>query len=128
MKMIKKMLYLISLSCFLFVACEKDDPNAGIVADYEVAVGEDFQIEMNANHTTGYEWKWTNEASVAIVDTIGWTYESEGGGEMIDGSGGKEIWTFTGISKGLDTLFFEYCRSWEANSSVDTLQYIVRVK
>jgi inhibitor of cysteine peptidase len=44
------------------------------------------------------------------------------------GVGGNEIWKFKGKETGVDTLIFEYCRSWEKNSTVETKKVVVKIK
>ncbi|MBN1927445.1 MAG: protease inhibitor I42 family protein [Prolixibacteraceae bacterium] len=125
----KKIFSVNSIISLLFViifavACDKADPYAEIQADYEIAVGEEFEIEFDANHTTGYMWQWINETTVSIVDTVGRTYTAGTG----IGAGGKETWTFKGISEGLDTVMFDYSQSWNELMACDTTTYIIRVK
>jgi predicted secreted protein len=112
----------------IFICCNKEKVNESdkIAADYEIAVNDSFQIELVANHTTGYAWVWTNREGVNITDTIDYEY-------IIDhpdtaGSGGKEIWKFKGIKTGLDSVKFEYKRSWDPNSTIDSKNIVVRVK
>jgi predicted secreted protein len=93
---------------------------------YELTVDDRFTIELTSNHTTGYSWKWTNQQSVTVVDSVDYEYITDKP-ELV-GSGGKEIWKFRGIKKGADTLKFEYNRSWEPNSSVKSQTIVVRVK
>ena len=94
--------------------------------DYEIAVNESFQLELDSNPTTGYRWEWTNKESVSIVGTLDNKYVS--GSPASAGSGGKEIWKFKGLKSGLDTIKLEYCRSWEPNSSVDKKTITIKVK
>jgi len=94
--------------------------------DYEIAVNDSFQLELDSNPTTGYRWEWTNKESVSIVGTLDNKYVS--GSPASAGSGGKEIWKFKGLMSGIDTIILEYCRSWEPNSTVDKKTITIKVK
>jgi inhibitor of cysteine peptidase len=94
--------------------------------DYEIAINESFQVELDSNPTTGFAWKWTNKQSVSIVDTFSNEYIPNKP-ELV-GGGGKEIWKFKGLTSGIDTIKMEYCRPWDAASAVDTKDFTVKVK
>ena len=94
--------------------------------DYEVAVGASFSIELASNPTTGFRWHWVNRNSVSTIDSTGYSYKSSGAGKM--GSGGAEVWTFTGRRSGTDTIKFQYNRSWEKKPALKTQVYSVNVK
>jgi predicted secreted protein len=93
--------------------------------DYEVAVGSSFSIEMTSNPTTGYRWHWMNRNSVSTVDSTGYRYIQDSPGKM--GSGGKEVWTFTGKRSGTDTIRFDYNRAWAKKPAVNSKTFTVRV-
>jgi len=95
-------------------------------SDYEIELNENFQLELDSNPTTGFAWKWTNKQSVTIVDSVGREYIPNT--PVLTGSGGKEIWKFKGIKTGIDTIKLEYCRSWEAASTVTSKTITVKVK
>jgi len=94
--------------------------------DYEIAVNESFQLELDSNPSTGYSWKWTNKQSVSIVETLDEEYIPSA--PALIGSGGKEIWKFKGLKGGTDTIKLEYCHSWDPKSTVDTKEITVKVK
>jgi predicted secreted protein len=93
--------------------------------DYEVTVGSSFSIEMASNPTTGYHWHWINRNSVSKVDSIGYRYIQDSPGKM--GSGGKEVWTFTGKRSGTDTICFNYSRAWVKNTAANSKAFTVKV-
>jgi len=94
--------------------------------EYEIAVNESFQIELDANPTTGYAWKWTNQQSVTIVDTFDFEFIPGTPGSI--GGGGKERWNFRGLSSGTVSIKMEYCKSWDPKSTIELKEIIVRVK
>ncbi|MBM4176751.1 MAG: protease inhibitor I42 family protein [Ignavibacteria bacterium] len=122
-----KIIFLLVISSLFFI-CRKNGDNNGsdYKFDFDIEKGKSFQIELKSNPTTGYSWKWINRTSVSIVDTAGYKYLPDRPGLV--GSGGKEIWTFKGMSIGNDSLRFEYNRSWEPNSTVESKTIYVRVK
>ena len=107
-------------------ACKVQDKKSNATKpDYEISVNQSFQIELAANPSTGYSWKWSNQQAISIVDTAGINYVGDNPG--LTGSGGKAIWKFKGKKTGVDTLKLEYCRSWEPNSTVETKKIVVKV-
>jgi len=113
---------LASAVLILASGCRKNDV---INSDYEISVNETFQVELVSNPTTGYTWKWANEQFTNIVDTINWTYVPDAP-ELI-GSGGKEVWEFRGIQTGIDTIKLEYCQSWDASSTIESIHLVINV-
>ena len=94
--------------------------------DYQIAVNESFQIELNSNPTTGYSWKWTNKDAVKIVETFDFQFKIDE--PVLAGSGGKEIWKFKGLKSGTDTIRLEYCRPWDPSSTAASKNLVVTVK
>ena len=107
--------------------CSENNKTVGDTkTDYTIAVNENFQIELDSNPTTGYNWNWVNKKSVSIIDTFDYKYIPNT--PVLMGSGGKAIWKFKGIKSGTDTIKLEYCRSWEPNSTVAKKTITVKVK
>ncbi len=123
-----KTLSFVFLFIIVFPGCRKNKyfSNEKTNADYEIAVNEQFQLNLISNPTTGYSWKWVNEQAVKVVHSSDKSFVSDT--PVLVGSGGKEIWKFKGITTGVDTIKMEYCRSWEPNSTLNTKTIIVRVK
>jgi len=94
--------------------------------DFEIAVNESFQVELDSNPTTGFGWQWTNKQSVSIVEILDQQYIPNK--PILIGSGGKAIWKFKGFKSGTDTIKLEYCRSWEPKSTVTSKAITVKVK
>ena len=108
-----------------FSGCGKEDDNSTIY-NYEVSVDEQFQVDLISNPSTGYSWVWINKQAVSIIDSIGFNFIPDT--PVMAGSGGTEIWTLKAVSRGIDTMKFEYCRFWEPNSTIDTKSIVVKVK
>ncbi|WP_212191439.1 protease inhibitor I42 family protein [Carboxylicivirga sediminis] len=109
-----------------YLGCNSKGSNSINRVDYDIEVGELFQVELNANRTTGYSWKWMNSESISIVDSIDLSYKPDT--SALVGSGGAEIWIFKGMKPGIDSLKFEYSRPWEQNSVSKSKVVTIRVK
>ena len=97
-------------------------------ADIEIRKNEIFNISLKSNPSTGYSWKWIKEQSSKIIDSVSLTYIQDKTAINKVGVGGDEVWKFKGKKIGIDTLTFEYCRSWEPKSTVETKKIIVKIK
>jgi inhibitor of cysteine peptidase len=95
--------------------------------DYELSKNETFDVRLKSNPTTGYSWKWIKNNASKKVDSVLSTYIQDKSAPGMTGVGGHEIWKFKGIETGVDTLTFEYCRSWEPNSTVETKKISVKI-
>jgi predicted secreted protein len=86
----------------LLLACQKENIDTTIRA----AEGSSFNIQLRANRTAGYHWKWINRDEVTIADTTGLEFIIDN--PDLEGSPGTEVWTFKGKIKGEETLSFVY--------------------
>ena len=86
-------------------------------SDYEIGVGDSFQLELTSNPSTGYSWNWSNQQAVSVVEKTDSKYTASNPGSI--GGGGSEVWTFKGLKSGSDSLKFEYKRSWEPDSPAE---------
>ncbi|MBI9101642.1 MAG: protease inhibitor I42 family protein [Spirochaetales bacterium] len=89
-------------------------------AEYSIKVGETINIELESNWSTGYQWHFINSDAVTVVAKSDMNYGAdESGDDQIDdeeelcGAPGVEVWRFTGMTPGKETLNFHYKRSWE---------------
>jgi predicted secreted protein len=71
-----------------------------------------LEIQLPANHTTGYSWIAAPVADPVLsrIGTAEYKEDSAGGKA---GVGGVEIWRFKAVKVGKDVLKFEYRRPWE---------------
>jgi inhibitor of cysteine peptidase len=99
----------------------------GIKADFEVNKNETFEVSLKSNPTTGYSWKWIKNNATKIVDSISTNFIQDKAEPNMVGVGGNEVWKFKGKQSGVDTLTFEYCRSWEKNPPAETKKVIVKI-
>jgi inhibitor of cysteine peptidase len=117
----KALLSILAVSLF---SCETQQD---LKTDYVVNKNETFEVSLISNLTTGYSWKWVKDNSSTRIDSVSATYVQDKVASGIVGSGGNEIWKFKGKEAGVETLTFEYCRSWEPNSTVETKKIVVTI-
>lgn len=108
-------LRILLLALFLVIpaACDKENQTDLI----EVASGNPFTIEMEANWSTGFHWAWTNRDEVTIADTTGMEYVADDPG--LGGTAGREIWSFSALKTGEEALLFRYLSPDPAGSGVE---------
>jgi predicted secreted protein len=84
-------------------------------------VGQPFQIELEANPTTGYQWFPILEPHVLELQDR--TYEAV---STALGAGGTERVTLLGRKRGEFPVRFEYRRPWESEP-IESRSFRVRV-
>lgn len=107
-------------------ACAAQQKAAPPPASKTVSAGEEFDVRLPANPSTGFRWQVgsIDDKVVRLVDT---RYEATGTGQV--GGGGTDIFTFVGVGKGRGSIKLVYVRPWEkgvapartADYSVDVL-------
>lgn len=73
----------------------------------ELEVGQQLELELEANATTGYQWEISEEPAAAVVVPLGSDYEG-GGGNGAPGTGGAEVWTFEAAGPGTTEMQMRY--------------------
>ena len=76
-----------------------------------IAVGNIFEVPLNANFTTGY--RWVVEYDNTLLELIDERYEVES--DLIGGPG-RQVFVFRALSVGSAQLEFSYKRPWEDES------------
>jgi len=77
----------------------------------EVEVGQEFEIILDSNQTTGYGWKLAKSLDEEVLELVKSKYEEPE--DPILGKGGEEVWTFKATGKGKTGISLEYVREWE---------------
>jgi inhibitor of cysteine peptidase len=128
MKAMQRVLAWIAFTSITASACHSLNASGRGVSDpvLDVRVGRSVTVSLASNPSTGYGWAWTNRADVRHVDTTGRSFDSEKPG--VPGAGGRERWTFKGLSKGSDTVRLEYRRPWEKVAPVMDTTIVIRVR
>jgi predicted secreted protein len=72
----------------------------------EAAAGETFDIVMEANVTTGYEWRLVEALDESVVQFVAQDYEADR--PIAEGSGGLDVWTFRAVAPGESQIVLGY--------------------
>ncbi len=99
----------------------EDDSGSNINAE----VGDTFDIFLEENPTTGYQWDLTVSDGLEIIED---EFTQTPGEEERTGSGGIHIWTIGVNEAGEQTIDAIYMRSWEeATGEEDTFSMTISV-
>jgi len=85
----------------------------GVSGLIKVKVGQEFNITLESNPTTGYQWQLAKQLDRSIVELVRSEYRPSESGLL--GAGGIEVWTFKAVKSGTAEISFEYVRSWETD-------------
>ncbi len=95
----------------------------------EVKAGEDVQVVLNGNPTTGYAWTVTAGDAAVLVQQGDPVYAQGNTDPSIVGAGGTFTFTFKAAKAGQTTLKFDYARSFEKDvPPIQTVSMTVTVK
>jgi inhibitor of cysteine peptidase len=76
--------------------------------ELDLVVGEEFELSLSENPTSGYRWRLQGDAP------LGLSLESDDfDAGQAAGAGGRRIWRFKATGEGLARLELTYARSWE---------------
>lgn len=101
---------------------EPTDPTQLIL----VTPGATFDIILSSNPSTGYRWQLVRELDADIVQLVGQTYIAKQ--PVIPGSGGVDVWTFSGVAPGETTIELGYYPPADDTQPQETVIYSVRVE
>ena len=68
--------------------------------------GEQFQVTLESNPTTGYEWQITTKPDTKVVTEKGSTFIAPTSSAVM-GAPGTEVWTFQAVAAGKTNIVFE---------------------
>jgi predicted secreted protein len=102
-----------------------------VYADPEKAIqckiGEAFSISLDSNPTTGYKWQLAHSQDGKFLKLISSKYKAPK--TELAGAGGKEIWSFKGLSVGQTKIVFEYKRPWEKDKEpIKRMTFMVNIQ
>jgi inhibitor of cysteine peptidase len=99
-------------------ACGSDDDAGGarqvldggdVGTEITVGVGEEFELRLESNATTGYAWQVVEQPdAITLVSS-----EYEAPDTSLVGAGGMEVFVFEGVAEGSGELRLEYVRSFD---------------
>ena len=92
----------------------------------EIATGQEFTIELDANATTGYQWQLAEPLDKKIIELLSAEYRASE--TSIIGAGGKEIWKFRAVARGNTIISMKYIRAWEKDiAPIKNIQFRVLI-
>ena len=93
-----------------------------------VSAGEQFDIRLPSNPTTGYRWQVDGKLNMRIVRLVDTRFEPTAPDPAVLGAGGTEIFTFVGVAAGTSRIKLVYLRPWEKGiAPARTAEYTVEV-
>ena len=101
-----------------------DDPTQPIAA----ASGEEFDLQLVSNHSTGYEWVLVDSTALGPLRVVGSRYAVPRHLRDRDGAGGHEWWTIRSDGPGNGVVSMIYVRPWENEAPKDTTRFRVTVR
>lgn len=94
----------------------------------EARVGDQFQIELDANASTGFSWELAEPLNADVLKKVGNEYRDAGAGGAV-GAPGTDVWTFEAVGPGEVEIKLKYFRPWEpAAKPVDEKTFNVKVE
>jgi inhibitor of cysteine peptidase len=106
----------------LIAGCGEDEPSTERFEDpssIEVDAGTEFEILLDSNPTTGYEWRVAEKPDETVFEYAGSEYEQDPGSEDLDGAGGTETLTFEANGPGKATIELEYVFSGREDQATE---------
>lgn len=93
----------------------------------KVKLGRQFQLKLESNATTGFEWQLASPLASSKIKLVDHEYVTPKRGRI--GTGGTEIWTFKAVGTGLTGIELKYVRPWEKDRPPDELRkFLIEVK
>ena len=101
-------------------------------ASFLVRPGDQFDVRLEANPSTGYRWDLGRPLDESIVKLVGSDYQREpapAGGAAPVGQAGLETWRFEAVAPGRTMVELVYRRPWEtASAPARVVLYSVEVR
>ena len=104
----KKLFFLLVIAALALTACNGQATEVPATADafiitnpaipIEATAGEEFQIIVDSNPSTGYHWELVGTPDGRVVQFISRDYKPSE--PVMPGSGGKDVWTFKAVAAG----------------------------
>jgi inhibitor of cysteine peptidase len=91
-----------------------------------VAPGDQFEISLDANETTGYSWKGNEVYDKEMLQLVKSQYVT-GQTDRV-GAGGKQVYLFKALKSGNTQITLTYKRSWEKTEYDKTVSFNVSIK
>ena len=85
--------------------------HAGDSKPLTVTAGKEFNITLQYNASTGYQWVLAKAPDQKLVKLLGTEYKRLD--PKLIGSGGDIVWTFRALAAGKTQIGLDYVRPWE---------------
>ena len=82
------------------------------------AVGQNFEITLPSNGTTGYTWSMTQNPDATVIDYLG--MQTEAPTSTLIGAPGAQVWQFKALAMGTTSFTLRYARSWDPTDNPST--------
>gem|GEM_PF-1106077 len=82
--------------------------------DVQATVGEQFNIALDSNPSTGYLWEITKQPTATIVQMEGTKFEQSAGSTGLVGAGGEQVWKCKAMAVGQTDMIMENRKSGTA--------------
>lgn len=92
----------------------------------QAAAGEQFEIDLESNPTTGYSWEKNELYDKGMLEMTQSKYSPSLPQKI--GSGGVQQYIFKALKAGSTQIKMVYKRSWESTTSDKTLTFNVTIK
>jgi len=94
----------------------------------EVRAGSEFELSLQSNHSTGYEWVLMDSAALGPLRLVAKHYAIPRRNRGRNGAGGTERWIFSAPSAGSAVISLAYKRPWETIPPADSARFRVSVR
>jgi inhibitor of cysteine peptidase len=94
--------------------------------EISATLGENFNITLPSNHTTGYSWSVGMVSDNSQVVITGMDYDVATDAKTAEG--GDEVWHLKAVAPGTAKVIFYYARAWENDKPVKEVSFNVNVK
>jgi len=80
--------------------------------NYDFPVGQEFQVVLASNQTTGYQWQ-VDDITAGVLEQVSNEYKIVESKDNIVGAGGEEVWTFKVLKVERSHIVMKYRRPWD---------------
>jgi inhibitor of cysteine peptidase len=94
----------------------------------QVAPGDTFAIELEANATTGYEWMLADSLPATVLRLVAQEYVAPTPQPQRVGQGGQARLTLQATGRGATDVALVYARPWDRRSVATTARFRVTVR
>ncbi len=95
-------------------------------SEVRVGAGDQFQVVLESNPSTGYSWEVTGEPDPSVLELV--SHGFEGADADLVGAAGTEVFVFRAVRFGAEILRLEYFRPFDDPPVAErVVEFIVRV-